>query len=193
MTAAAIALLGTSADPPTRGHQVLLEGLLNRYGQVATWASDNPLKQHDAPLSLRAMLLGQLVNQLQNDRLELAQHLSSPYTLITLQRAAQHWGDRELVFVVGSDLAGQIPRWKQSDGWLPKCRLAIAPRKGWPIEDANLQALRDLGGRVELLDLEVPATASSQLRRQPNADQIPESVWPLLLQHNLYGLSGSLC
>ena len=50
MTAAAIALLGTSADPPTRGHQVLLEGLLNRYGQVATWASDNPLKQHDAPL-----------------------------------------------------------------------------------------------------------------------------------------------
>ena len=60
MTAAAIALLGTSADPPTRGHQVLLEGLLNRYGQVATWASDNPLKQHDAPLELRAMLLGEL-------------------------------------------------------------------------------------------------------------------------------------
>ena len=132
MTAAAIALLGTSADPPTRGHQVLLEGLLNRYGQVATWASDNPLKQHDAPLELRAMLLGQLVQQLQDERLELAQHLSSPYTLITLQRAAQHWPDRNLVFVVGSDLAGQIPRWKQSDCWLPQCRLAIAPRKGWP-------------------------------------------------------------
>ena len=138
MTAAAIALLGTSADPPTRGHQVLLEGLLNRYGHVATWASDNPLKQHDAPLELRAMLLGQLVQQLQDQRLELAQHLSSPYTLITLQRAAQHWPDRELVFVVGSDLAGQIPRWKQSDCWLPQCRLAIAPRKGWPLEEETL-------------------------------------------------------
>ena len=193
MTAAAIALLGTSADPPTRGHQVLLEGLLRRYSQVATWASDNPLKQHDAPLGLRAMLLGQLVEQLQNERLELAQHLSSPFTLTTLERAAQHWPDQELVFVVGSDLASQIPRWKQSDSWLPQCRLAIAPRKGWPLQDANLQTLRDLGGRVELLDLEVPATASSQLRRQPNAAEIPESVWPLLLQHNLYGLSGSLC
>ncbi|QNJ01145.1 nicotinate (nicotinamide) nucleotide adenylyltransferase [Synechococcus sp. A15-62] len=193
MTAAAIALLGTSADPPTRGHQVLLEGLLNRYGHVATWASDNPLKQHDAPLELRAMLLGQLVQQLQDERLELAQHLSSPYTLITLQRAAQHWPDRELVFVVGSDLAGQIPRWKQSNCWLPQCRLAIAPRKGWPLEDATLQALRDLGGQVDLLDLEVPAIASSQLRLQPNQAQIPEAVWPLLLQHNLYGLSGSLC
>ena len=138
------------------------------------------------------MLLGQLVQQLQDERLELGQHLSSPYTLITLQRAAQHWPDRELVFVVGSDLAGQIPRWKQSDCWLPQCRLAIAPRKGWPLEDATLQALRDLGGQVDLLDLEVPATASSQLRQQPNEAQIPEAVWPLLLQHNLYGLSGSL-
>ena len=66
-------------------------------------------------------------------------------------------------------------------------------RKGWPLEEATLQALRDLGGRVDLLDLEVPATASSQLRRRPNQAQIPEAVWPLLLQHNLYGLSGSLC
>ena len=193
MTAAAIALLGTSADPPTRGHQVLLEGLLERYGQVATWASDNPLKQHDAPLALRAMLLGKLVQQLQDDRLELAQHLSSPYTLITLQQAAKHWPDRDLVFVVGSDLAGQIPRWKQSDCWLPQCRLAIAPREGWPVKDEHLQRLRELGGRVELLNLKVPATASSQLRQQPNEAQIPESVWPLLLQHNLYGLTGSLC
>ena len=197
MTAAAIALLGTSADPPTRGHQVLLEGLLNRYGQVATWASDNPLKQHGAPLELRALLLGQLVQQLQNQRqdqrLQLAQQLSSPYSLITLERAAREWPDRELVFVVGSDLAGQIPRWKQSACWLPQCRLAIAPRQGWPLEQAHLQALHEMGGRVELLDLEVPATASSQLRRQPEAAQIPESVWPLLLQHNLYGLSGSLC
>ena len=67
------------------------------------------------------------------------------------------------------------------------------PRKGWALEEATLEALRDLGGQVELLDLEVPATASSQLRLQPNEAQIPESVWPLLLQHNLYGLSGSLC
>ena len=48
-----IALLGTSADPPTRGHQALLEELLQLYPEVATWASDNPKKQHGAPLHLR--------------------------------------------------------------------------------------------------------------------------------------------
>ena len=58
----AIALLGTSADPPTRGHQVLLSGLTKRYARVATWASDNPMKRHAAPLVLRALLLKALVD-----------------------------------------------------------------------------------------------------------------------------------
>ena len=39
-----LALLGTSSDPPTKGHQCLLEGLLARFDKVATWASDNPMK-----------------------------------------------------------------------------------------------------------------------------------------------------
>ncbi len=37
-----IALFGTSADPPTCGHQALLEGLVAMFPKVATWASDNP-------------------------------------------------------------------------------------------------------------------------------------------------------
>ena len=193
MPRAALALFGTSADPPTRGHQALLEGLLSRYGQVSTWASDNPMKQHGAPLELRARLLGTLVQQLGDARLTLAQDLSSPFTVITLERAAQRWPNQELVFVIGSDLAGQIPRWKQSDQWLPRCRLAIAPREGWPLEQESLDALRALGGQIEQLELSIPATASSQQRRQPSADQIPDAVWPLLLQHNLYGLSPSRC
>ena len=193
MPAAALALFGTSADPPTRGHQALLEGLLSRYGQVSTWASDNPMKQHGAPLELRARLLGTLVQQLGDARLTLAQELSSPFTVITLERAAQRWPNQELVFVIGSDLAGQIPRWKQSDQWLPRCRLAIAAREGWPLEQESLDALQALGGQIEQLELSIPATASSQQRRQPSADQIPDAVWPLLLQHNLYGLSPSRC
>ena len=71
-----IALFGTSADPPTRGHQALLEQLLHRYDRVATWASDNPMKQHGAALSVRAMLLKALVEQLNSSNLDLAQDLN---------------------------------------------------------------------------------------------------------------------
>ena len=183
-----IALLGTSADPPTRGHQALLEGLLQLYPQVATWASDNPKKQHGAPLALRAELLQALVHQINDPRLQQDQSLSDPFTLCTLQRAQQRWPEAELVFVVGSDLATQIPSWKQIDRWLPHCRLAIAPRQGWPLTDAALQQLQRHGARLDQLELCVPASASSDLRQQPRQEQLPEAVWPLLLKHNLYGL-----
>ena len=186
-----IALFGTSADPPPRGHQALLEELLLLYPRVATWASDNPKKRHGAPLDLRAQLLQALVKQIQDPRLEQIQELSDPFTIRTLQRARQRWPDAELVFVVGSDLASQIPSWKQTDQWLPYCRLAIAPRQGWPLTAVAIQQLKQLGARLDQLVLSVPASASSALRERPREDHLPESVWPLLIEHNLYGLNSS--
>lgn len=184
-----VALLGTSADPPTRGHQALLEGLLARYPRVATWASDNPMKQHGAPLAARAAMLEALVDAIADPRLQLAQELSSPWAVTTLERAAARWPGQELVFVVGSDLAGQIPRWKQAEAVLARCRLAIVPRAGWPLAPSDLAALEALGARLELLELAVPASASTALRRRPDPARIPAAVWPVLLQHNLYGLT----
>jgi len=186
---ASVALLGTSADPPTRGHQALLEGLLGLYPRVATWASDNPMKDHGAPLEQRAALLAAVVAAIGDPRLELVQELSSPWAITTLERAAEHWPAMQLVFVVGSDLAGQIPRWRQAEQVLRRCRLAVVPRSGWPLDEPQLQALRRLGGVVEELPLRIPATTSSQARRQPSSDQVAAAAWPLLHQHNLYGLS----
>ena len=187
-----IALLGTSADPPTCGHQALLEGLLGLYPHVATWASDNPQKQHGAPLALRAQLLQALVEEINDPRLQQDQTLSHPFTIRTIEQASNRWPEAELVFVVGSDLAALIPTWKSSAQWLKRCRLAIAPRQGWPLSEQALEDLKQLGTRIDLLELQVPASASSALRRSPQQQQIPAPVWMLLLQHNLYGLSPSL-
>jgi nicotinate-nucleotide adenylyltransferase len=187
-----IALLGTSADPPTCGHQALLEGLLGLYPHVATWASDNPQKQHGAPLALRAQLLQALVEEINDPRLQQDQTLSHPFTIRTIEQASNRWPEAELVFVVGSDLAALIPTWKSSAQWLKRCRLAIAPRQGWPLSEQALEDLKQLGARIDLLELQVPASASSALRRSPQQQQIPAPVWMLLLQHNLYGLSPSL-
>jgi nicotinate-nucleotide adenylyltransferase len=187
-TPSAIALFGTSADPPTHGHRALLEGLLRHYPQVATWASDNPLKQHKAPLDLRTALLKALVEAIADPRLSLEQELSSPWTIETLERARRHWPQAEPVFVIGSDLVEQLPRWRQAAAWLPDCRLAIAPRQGWPLAAEPLERLRALGARPELLNLEVPASASSGIRARPDCQQVPEELWPLLRRHDPYGL-----
>jgi nicotinate-nucleotide adenylyltransferase len=187
-----LALFGTSADPPTEGHQALLLGLAQRYGEVAAWASDNPFKQHGAPLELRAQLLGTLIESLGNDQVQLAQDLSSPKAIETLDRAAIRWPDRQLVFVVGGDLAGQIPSWYRAADLLRRCRLTVVPRQGHPMAEGALERLRDLGAQVELLELPVPATASSAIRGGQENSSIPEVLWPELLKHNLYGLTSKL-
>jgi nicotinate-nucleotide adenylyltransferase len=183
-----LALFGTSADPPTAGHRALLQGLARTYGQVATWASDNPFKQHGASLQQRAALLQRLVDDLADPRIALHQELSSPRALTTLERAAALWPGRELVFVVGGDLAPQVPRWYRAAELLQRCRLAVVPRQGVPLQPDALETLRQLGGQPELLELPVPGTASSAVRAQPDPQQLPAAVWEELVKHNLYGL-----
>lgn len=191
MSRDSIALLGISADPPTLGHQALLEGLLGEFQRVVTWASDNPSKRHGAELKQRSDLLGCVVQTIDNPRLELAQDLSSPYAITTLERARQRWPQSPLCFVVGSDLATQIPRWKDCEQWLGLCELGIVPRKGWPLQADHVQTLEGLGARPRILSLDIPATASSAVRQATGDDQIPDTLWPLLLEHNLYGFHSS--
>ncbi len=187
-----IALFGTSADPPTLGHRALLEGLLAHFPQVATWASDNPMKPRQAPLEVRIALLEALVAAIANPRLALVQELSSPWAIDTLERARQRWPGARPVFVVGSDLVPQMPSWREASRLLAGLELAVAPRQGWALEESDLERLRALGAQVEVLALPVPATASSRVRGEagqpPDPAQVPEELWPLLRRHGLYGL-----
>ncbi len=189
----AVALFGTSADPPTLGHKALLLGLLELFPRVVTWASDNPLKPRQTPLSVRIALLDALVAAIGDPRLTLVQELSSPWAIETLARARSRWPEETPVVVVGSDLLAQMPTWRQAGRLLHNLELAVAPRAGWPVAEGELAALRSLGARVRLLPLVPPATASSRARARagPAADlaQVPEELWPLLRHHGLYGLA----
>ncbi len=184
-----IALFGTSADPPTCGHEALLVGLLNLFPKVITWASDNPIKSHGANIQKRAALLNALVKTIANPNLELIQELSSPWTITSLERAVALWPGSELVFVIGSDLTCQIPNWKNSQSVLKIARLGIAPRAGWPLQAPQIKLLESLGAQIEILPLEIPATASSNVRKTLELSHIPNAVLSLLLEEKLYGLT----
>jgi len=188
MSQPTLALLGTSADPPTEGHRALLAGLAEHYDQVATWASDNPLKQHGAPLAVRAQLLEALVQDLADPRIRHRQALSSPRAIDTVTRAAELWPGHALVFVVGGDLAAQVPSWYRAAELLQRCRLAVVPRQGFPLDPKALATIEALGGQPEVVHLPVPATASSAIRRHPSPEQVPAALWAELVKHNLYGL-----
>ena len=184
-----IALFGTSADPPTLGHQALLSELTKIFPKVITWASDNPDKMHKIPLVKRTELLRILVKKISHPKLELVQELSSPRTIHTLKKALKLWPEASFSFVIGSDLANQIPNWLNAKSILNKAKIAIASRDGWPIKNEQLEEIKRLGGEVELLPFTIPGSSSSNFRDKPQKDLVPSELIPTLLEENLYGFA----
>jgi len=184
-----IALFGTSADPPTLGHEALLSELTKIFPKVITWASDNPDKKHQIPLPKRTQLLRILVKKISHPKLELVQELSSPRTIHTLKKAFQLWPEANFSFVIGSDLTVQVPKWLNAKSILNKATIAIAMRDGWPISDQQLEEIKKLGGEIDLLPFHIPKSSSSKFREKPQASLIPQELIPLLLEENLYGLA----
>ena len=186
-----IALFGTSADPPTLGHEALLSELTKIFPKVITWASDNPDKKHKIPLIKRTQLLRILVKKISHPKLELVQELSSPRTIHTLKKAFQLWPGANFSFVIGSDLTVQVPKWLNAKSILNKATIAIAMRDGWPISDQQLEEIEKLGGEIDLLPFHIPESSSSKFRERPQESLVPQELVPLLLEENLYGLANN--
>ena len=184
-----IALFGTSADPPTIGHQAVLSELTKIFPKVITWASDNPDKKHKIPLLKRTQLLRILVQKIAHPKLELVQELSSPRTIHTLKKAFLLWPESSFSFVIGSDLAIQIPKWLNAKSILSKASIAIAMRDGWPISKQQLDDIKKLGGEIEILPFHIPESSSSKFRERPQECLVPQEIVQLLIEENLYGLT----
>jgi nicotinate-nucleotide adenylyltransferase len=142
-----IALFGTSADPPTAGHQSILVWLADHYDEVAVWASDNPFKSHQTPLEHRAAMLQLLIDEIYPPRnnIHLHSELSSPRSFITVARARQQWAAAELTLVIGADLIAQLAQWYRVEELLQQVRLLVVPRPGYPIAQADLATKRSHG------------------------------------------------
>lgn len=183
-----IALFGTSADPPTPGHQEILNWLSSHYDRVAVWAADNPFKSHQATLSHRAAMLQLLIQDLKTpDNISLEQDLSSLRTIETLEKARKRWGDNiEFTVVVGSDLVTQLPRWYQASKLLQQVKLLVVPRPGYAINQSNLQAIQNIGGEIAIASLIGPDVSSTGYRKSGNLENLTPSVAAYILIEHLY-------
>ncbi len=186
-----IALFGTSADPPTAGHQVILHWLAQHYDQVAVWAADNPFKGHQTPLEHRSAMLQLMIEQLHwqhhgCSNLQLRQDLSSPRTIETLAKAKQIWENAELTLVIGSDLLTQLPKWHHVDELLSQVQLLVVPRAGYPITDVHLLELKNLGAKLAIAHLSPPAVSSTDYRQYQNSQTIPPTVEDYIHREGLY-------
>lgn len=174
-----IALFGTSADPPTAGHQAILSWLSERYDWVAVWAADNPFKSHQTPLEHRAAMLRLMIEEMEPLQKNIGLHpeLSSHRTLETVAKAKEIWGtDAELTLVVGSDLVSQLPRWYRVEDLLRQVQLLVVPRPGYAIQEKELEQLRQMGGKLVIADMTAPNVSSTAYRESGD----PEAITPLI-------------
>jgi len=183
-----IALFGTSADPPTYGHQAIVAWLAQRFDRVAVWAADNPFKSHRAPLDCRTAMLRVLVESIEprSTHVQVCPDLSHPRTVVVLERAQERWPDAALSLVIGSDLVTQLPRWYRSAEIMERAQLLVIPRPGYPLDTAAIGHLADLGARVEVADLSGPAGSSSAYREAGDRNSIPPAIEAYIRGEQLY-------
>ncbi|WP_404789179.1 nicotinate-nucleotide adenylyltransferase [Altericista sp. CCNU0014] len=183
-----IALFGTSADPPTTGHQAILEWLATRFDEVAVWAADNPFKSGQTPLVHRQAMLALLLDSVRQDcpNVHLCDRLSNARSLNSVRLAQQCWPQARLSLVVGSDVLASLPSWYRIEELLQSVRVQIVPRPGFPVEMADLKTLKDLGGQFAVAADFVGPDVSSTAYRQT---QVEEGMIPAIAAYiREYGL-----
>ncbi|MGB5712276.1 MAG: nicotinate-nucleotide adenylyltransferase [Waterburya sp.] len=186
-----IALFGTSADPPTVGHQTILRWLSQHYDRVVVWASDNPFKQHQTSLTDRTEMLQLAITDLNLpcNNISLHPEISDRYTLITVNKARDKWGqESEFSLIIGSDVLSQITSWYRIEELLTQVKVLIVPRLGYDIKEADLTLLSEIGGQVAIATLNAPKVSSSTYRLQKDQSFVTSSVRDYIIKNNLYNL-----
>jgi nicotinate-nucleotide adenylyltransferase len=189
-----IALFGTSADPPTTGHQAIVEWLATRFDTVAVWAADNPFKSGQTPLLHRQAMLALLLEGMgqKYSNVRLCQHLSDARSLHSVHLAQTEWPDAQLVLVVGTDVLNSLPSWYHIEELLKVVHLQIVPRPGFPVNSEDLKALQAFGAQISIAaDFIGPDVSSTTYRQTKTEAVMIPAIAHYIYQHGLYDWAGN--
>ena len=180
------ALFGTSADPPTKGHEIIIRELAKKYDLVIAYASNNPSKRHQENLFNRSLLLKTLIDSINNSKIIFDNEISSPWAINTIDKCKTKYNLRRLEFVIGSDLLEEIFSWKNINDILKEVKLFIIPRIGYELNKKYLDSIQQLNGSFEISTFKIPEVSSSLVRSNANFSILPKSLIPILKSKNLY-------
>jgi len=183
-----IALFGTSADPPSIGHQQILQWLDNHYDRVLVWVSDNPFKTHQASLSDRLKMMELTIAAIEAPNISLHPELSHPRTINTVAQAKQILPHDNFTLVIGGDLVRQLPTWYRAADLLDQVKLLVVPRQGVAIDQADIDRLVHMGTEVAIApeSVSIPDVSSSDYRNNGNNSVIIPTVAAYIQQESLY-------
>ena len=181
-----IALFGTSADPPTIGHEAILEELSKIYSFTICYVSNNPNKKHKEDISIRSKLLKILIEDLDNPKIMFNQRITSQWAVESIKKCKKIYEVDNLDFVIGSDLIQDIFYWKNIDKIIEEVSFFIISREGFPVESNTLKMLETYNVKFKISSIKIPNISSSKFRLNFNYSNLPTSLVDFVKKNNLY-------
>ena len=181
-----IALFGTSADPPTIGHEKILDELSKIYAFTICYVSNNPKKKHTENILMRSQLLKTLIEDLDNPKILFNQSVSSQWAVESIKKCKRIYELNNLDFVIGSDLIKDIFYWKNFDKIILEVSFFIILREGYPVESNTLKMLETYNVKFKISTIKIPNISSSKFRLNFNYSNLPPSLIDFVKKNNLY-------
>jgi nicotinate-nucleotide adenylyltransferase len=194
-----LGVLGGAFNPPHIGHLLLAREATSQLGLdevllMPTGKAPHKVIEDDPGARVRLRLTelaaegeeGVEVSPIEVEREGLS------YTYETLEQLHGERPERELVFIMGADVATGLPRWKHPERVVELARLGIAMREG--VDPADLErALESLGAaaRAEMIDMPRCEVSSTMVReraaaREPLSGLVPPLVAETIEREGLY-------
>ncbi len=181
-----IALFGTSADPPTIGHEKILEGLSKIYAHTICYVSNNPKKKHKEDIAIRSQLLKTLIEDLDDCKILFDQSVTSKWAVESIKKCKKIYEIDNLDFVIGSDLIQDIFCWKNFKKIIKEVSFFIILREGYPVESNTLKMLETYNVKFKISSIKIPNISSSKFRLNFNYSNLPSSLIDFVKKNNLY-------
>ena len=195
-----IGIFGGTFDPPHIGHQILAAEACYQLGlkEVLWVLTPNPphkRKRRITPLRFRLEMVQAAVadySGFELSRIEIdrpAPHYSVD-TVSLLQ--AQH-PEVKIVYLMGGDSLGDLPTWFASQQFVAACHsLGVMRRPG---NEVNLKLLENqipgITKKIQFVEAPLLGVSASQIRsrirqKKPFRCYLPNSVYKIIQEHNLY-------
>ena len=181
-----IALFGTSADPPTIGHEKILEELAKIYAHTICYVSNNPKKKHKEDIAIRSQLLKTLIEDLDDQKILFNQSITSKWAVESIKKCKKIYEIDNLDFVIGSDLIQDIFCWKNFEKIIKEVSFFIILREGYPVESNTLKMLETYNVKFKISSIKIPNISSSKFRLNFNYSNLPPSLIDFVKKNNLY-------
>ena len=191
-----IGVLGGTFDPPHVGHLAIAKAAIESFGLDEVLfmpAARNPLKRaKGTPSKHRIEMVKRLIEKEPNmsvSDLEITRggHSYSVDTMAELQmvQPAEYW------FLLGTDAMQGIDKWKQPERLIKLCRLGLVKRGTRVIEDVLIRVPEALKDSVDLVQMPMIETSSSELRDMMERGRsvtlwIPNEVASYIRENKLY-------